>query len=233
MAGTAEYHPTIKELPQSERPRERLLQVGAQQLGNAELLAILLRTGLQNENAVAVAQRLLARFSGLVGLAHANAAELSAERGLGDAKAAQLLAALELGRRLAQATPDERLQVRSPGDIAGLLTDMGFLEQEHLKVVLLNTRNQVLAVRELYKGAADRATVRVAEIFREAVRANSTALVVAHNHPSGDPSPSPDDVRVTEEIVEAGKLLGIEVLDHLVIGRGGWVSLRERRLGFR
>jgi DNA repair protein RadC len=230
---TVEYHPTIKDLPPSERPRERLLARGPSELANQELLAIVLRTGVKSENAVAVAQRLLARFGGLEGLARASLGELCAERGLGEAKAAQLQAALEIGRRLAAARPEERVQVRSPSDVANLLMEMGLLEQEHLRVVLLNTRNQVLAVREVYKGAADRATIRVAEVFREAVRANSTAVVVAHNHPSGDPSPSPEDVRVTEEIVQAGKLLDIEVLDHLVIGRDRYVSLRERRLGFR
>ena len=233
MATLVEYHPTIKDLPSSERPRERLLRLGPGQLADQELLAILLRTGVPSENAVAVAQRLLARFHGLDGLARASAAELCAERGLGEAKASQLLAALELGRRAAAVRPSERPVVRSPGDAANLLLEMSHLEQEHLRVVLLNARNQVLAVRELYKGAADRATIRVGEIFREAVRYNSVALVVAHNHPSGDPAPSPEDVQVTEEIVEAGKLLGVDVLDHLVIGRGHWVSLRERRLGFK
>ncbi|MCL5110052.1 MAG: DNA repair protein RadC [Chloroflexi bacterium] len=230
---TAEYHPTIKDLPAEERPRERLLSLGPGQLGNQELLAILLRTGTASENAVALAQRLLATFQGLEGLARASPVELCAQRGLGEAKSAQLLAALELGRRMAQAGTPERAQVRSPADVAGLLAEMGQLEQEHLRVVLLNARNQVVSIREVYKGAADRATVRVAEIFREAVRYNAVALVVAHNHPSGDPSPSPDDIRVTEEIVEAGKLLSVDVLDHVVIGRGRWVSLRERRLGFK
>lgn len=228
-----EYHPTIKDLPVGERPRERLLAQGAANLSNAELLAIILRTGLQNENAVAVAQRLIARFGGLDGVARASSSELCNERGLGEAKAAQLLAALELGRRLAAAGPETRLQVRSPGDVAPLLMEMGFLEQETVRVVLLNAKNRVLAVREIYKGAADRATVRVAEVFREAVRASSVAVVIAHNHPSGDPDPSPEDVRITEEFVAAGKLLDVDVLDHLIIGRNRYVSLRERRLGFR
>lgn len=228
-----EYHPTIKDLPVCERPRERLLARGPGELSNAELLAIVLRTGLQNENAVAMAQRLLARFGGLEGLARASAAELCGERGLGEAKAAQLQAAVALGRRLASAGGGERVQVRSPRDVATLVMEMGLLEQEHLRVVLLNAKNHVLAVREVYKGATDRASVRVAEVFREAVRANSVAVVVAHNHPSGDPTPSPEDVRITEEIVAGGKLLDIDVLDHLVIGRDKFVSLRERRLGFR
>jgi DNA repair protein RadC len=232
LTSLVEYHPTIKDLPVSDRPRERLIARGAAELSNQELLAIVLRTGLQNENVIAVALRLLARFGGLSELGRASFGELCQERGLGAAKAAQLLATLELGRRAAMARPEERAQVRSPGDVAALLMEMEILEQEHLRVVLLNTRNEVLAVREVYKGAADRATIRVGEIFREAIRQNSVALVVAHNHPSGDPSPSADDVRVTEEIVRAGKLLDIDVLDHLVIGRGRYISLRERRLGF-
>lgn len=226
------YHPTIKDLPAAERPRERLISRGAAGLSNQELLAIILRTGTKSENVMEVAQRILARFGGLAGLARLSPVELCQEHGLGVAKAAQLLAALELGRRAVAAQPDQRPQVKSPTDVWNLLMEMGLLEQEHLRVVLLNVRNEVLGVREIYKGAADRATIRVGEIFREAIRLNSVALVVAHNHPSGDPNPSAEDVRVTEEIVKAGKMLDIDVLDHLVIGHGRFISLRERRLGF-
>ena len=227
------YHPTIKELPLPERPRERLARLGPSALSTAELLAIILRTGVGGENALAVANRLLARYDGLGGLARASLSELLAERGVGLAKAAQLQAALELGRRLMMTVPEERPQIHTPADAAAmLLAEMAHLEQEHFWVLFLDTRNRVLGGEPVYKGSLNQSQVRIGEVFREAVRRNCAAVIVAHNHPSGDPSPSPEDVAVTRDLVAAGRLLGIEVLDHLVIGQGRWVSLRERGLGF-
>jgi len=232
MAGP-EYRLRIRDLPAQERPRERLRQHGPASLSNPELLAIVLRVGSGRESAIALATRLLARWGGLVGLARASFGELCAEHGMGEAKAAQVKAALELGRRLLAAAPEERPIVRSPADVANLLlAEMALLEQEHLRVVLLSTRNHVLGVPEVYKGTVNSAQVRVADIFREAVREGCPAIVVVHNHPSGDPEPSREDVEVTRQMVLAGELLGIEVLDHLVLARAGYVSLRERRLGF-
>jgi DNA repair protein RadC len=233
MVDDAQYNPTIKELPRSERPRERLLNHGPGALSSAELLAIILRTGTANENVVRLAQRLLASFDGLAGLARANPAELSAEKGLGPAKVTQVKAALELGRRMLIASPDERPQIRSPSDAANLvMSEMGLLEQEHLRVMLLDTKNRVLDTPTVYKGSLNTSLIRVGELFRDAVRANCAALIVLHNHPSGDPTPSPEDVTVTRQIVEAGKLLDIDVLDHLIIGQQRFVSLKERGLGF-
>ena len=228
-----EYHTLIRDLPATERPRERLRDYGAGSLSTSELLAIILRTGASRESVLALASRLLSCHGGLVGLARAGFGELCQERGLGEAKAAQLKAAFELGRRLASAQPEERATVRSPQDVANLLLpEMGLLEQEELRVVLMNTRNQVLGVHTVYRGSVNTSLVRVGELFREAVRQNCPALVVAHNHPSGDPTPSPDDVAMTKQAVEAGRLLDIEVLDHLVIGQQRFVSLKERRQGF-
>ena len=228
-----EYHPTIKELPVSERPRERLKKYGAASLSTAELLAIILRTGVGGENVLNLAARLLARFRGLTGLARAGFAELCAEKGVGMAKAAQLKAALELGRRLLITSPEERPQVRSPADAANLLMlEMGLLEQEHMRLILLDAKNRVLDTPTIYIGSLHTSAIRVGELFREAVRGNCAAIIVAHNHPSGDPTPSPEDVKVTEQIVAAGKLLDIEVLDHLILGRQRYVSLKERGLGF-
>ena len=230
---TVEYHVRIREMPASERPRERLRDYGPENLNNAELLAIILRVGTAAENVVHLAERLLATFGGLPGLRRATFSELRNEHGLGEAKAAQLQAALELGKRLLAAQPEERATVRSPQDVANLLRgEMALLEQEHLRVVLLNTRNQVMGVQEIYKGSVNAAQVRVGEVLRPAVRENCPALVVVHNHPSGDPTPSPQDIAVTKELVEAGKLLDIEVLDHIIIGQGGHVSMKERGLGF-
>ena len=172
-------------------------------------------------------------FGGLGGLARASFSELSAVTGVGQAKAAQLKAGLEIGRRLLVAAPNERPRIISPADAANLLMlEMSHLEQEHLRLLLLDTRNRVLASPTIYKGNVNTSVIRPAEIFREAIRHNSPALIVAHNHPSGDATPSPEDLRVTRQIAEAGKLLSIEVLDHLIIGRGCYVSLKERGLGF-
>jgi len=225
--------PTIKELPLPERPRERLARLGPAALSTAELLAIILRTGVGGENALLMASRLLARYNGLAGLARASLSELVAERGLGLAKASQLQAALELGRRLTVALPEERLQIRTPADVATvLLAEMSHLEQEHFWVLFLDTRNRILGSEPIYKGSLNQSQVRIGEVFREAVRRNCAAVIVAHNHPSGDPAPSPEDVAVTRDLVAAGKLLGIELIDHLIIGQGRWISLRERGLGF-
>ncbi|MBE7552072.1 MAG: DNA repair protein RadC [Anaerolineales bacterium] len=227
------YHPTIHDFPLGERPRERLQYYGPTALSNAELLAILLRVGTPGENVIALSTRLLTQFGGLGGLARASFGELATIRGLGTAKTAQLKAAIELGRRLLVTSPDARPQITSPLDAANLLMlEMGSLEQEHLRTLLLDTKNRVLASPTVYVGNVNASIIRVSEVFREAVRENATAIIVAHNHPSGDPTPSPEDVQVTRSIVEAGSLLGIDVLDHLVIGHQRFVSLKERGLGF-
>lgn len=233
MSADAEYHPTIKELPSEERPRERLLHYGANALSNAELLAIILRTGTRDENVIVVAQRILAAFGSLGGLVRASTSEMMGKKGLGPAKVAQVKAAMELGRRLLIESPEERPQIRSPADAANLvMSEMAYLEQEHLRVMLLDTKNRVLDTKRVYQGSLNTSLIRVAEIFRDAIRANCASLIVLHNHPSGDPTPSPEDVAVTKQIVEAGKLLDIDVLDHLIIGRQRFVSLKERGLGF-
>ncbi len=223
----------ISDLHESDRPRERLASLGPQALTNAELLAILLRVGVQGENAVEVGQRLLKKFGGLRGLHRAPFKELMNQHGMGEAKASQIQAAIELGRRLTLEAPEERPSINSPADAAALVQyDMSALEQEHLRVILLDRRNRVLEILEVYKGSVNSSQVRVGELFKDAIRTNASAVIVAHNHPSGDPTPSPDDVAVTRAMVQAGKLLDIDVLDHLVIGSGKWISLKERGLGF-
>ncbi|MDM8532122.1 DNA repair protein RadC [Anaerolineales bacterium HSG25] len=227
------YHPRIVDLPEGERPRERLIHYGANSLSNAELIAILLRTGNPGENVIALSTRILIEQGGLNGLSRATFSDLQAYKGLGEAKYTQLKAALELGKRLLIAAPDARPQITSPNDAANfLMLEMGHLEQEHLYTLLLSTKNHVLGNHLVYKGNVNASVVRVAEVFREAIRENATSIIVAHNHPSGDPTPSPEDVRVTGSMVEAGKLLNIEVLDHLVIGHQQFVSMREQGLGF-
>lgn len=225
--------PTIKDMPAGERPRERLIRAGEGALSTAELLAIILRTGVGGESVLDMARRLLSSYDGLPGLARASFAELKAERGLGNAKTAQLKAALELGRRILLATPEERFVVRSPSDVAQLLmAEMSHLEQENFRVLYLDTRNRLLGSDTMYVGSLNASHIRVGEVFREAIKRNCAAVIVAHNHPSGDPSPSQEDVEVTRRLITAGDLLNIEVLDHLVIGQQRFVSLRERGLGF-
>lgn len=228
-----EYMLMIRDLAQEDRPRERLKRVGPAALTTAELLAVILRVGTRGVSALRLAERLLAEFNGLPGLSRASITELAGINGIGDAKGVQIKAALELGRRMVASAPEERPRVTSPADAANLLmSEMMFLEQEHLRVILLNTRNEVLSTPTIYQGSLNTSVIRVGELFRAAVRANAAALIVAHNHPSGDPSPSPEDINVTRQLVKAGKLLDVNVLDHIVIGHQRYVSLKERRLGF-
>lgn len=223
----------ITDLDASERPRERLARLGPQVLNNAELLAILLRVGVAGENAVQVGQRLLRAFGGLTGLHRASFAEVCAQHGIGEAKAAQIKAAIELGRRMAVETPDERPTIHSPEDAAALVKyEMSALEQEELRVILLDTRNRVLGIETIYRGSLNSSQVRVGELFKAAIRQNAASLIVVHNHPSGDPTPSPEDIALTRAIVQSGQLLDIEALDHLVIGQMRYISLKERGLGF-
>ncbi len=230
---SASSPPAIRDFPVEERPRERLRSYGPGHLTNSELMAILLRSGLAGENVLAMATRLLARFDGLEGMARAGYDELCATRGVSDAKACQVLAAFELGRRFASLTPADRPAMGSPGDVANMLmAEMSLLEQEHFRVVLLNAKNHVLGVQSVYIGNVDSAVVRPAEVFAEAVRRTCPRVVMVHNHPSGDPTPSPEDIDITRRIIEAGRVLDVEVLDHVIIGRQRFVSMKERGRGF-
>jgi DNA repair protein RadC len=223
----------IRDMAEQDRPRERMRQVGAGAVSTAELLAIILRTGSGGENVVRLAERLLAQFGSLPGLARASIPELMMVKGIGQAKACEVKSALELGRRLMASAPEERSVVSSPADAANLLmSEMMFLEQEHLRLILLDTRNRVLQTPTIYVGSLNTSVVRISELFRAALKANAAAMIVAHNHPSGDPAPSPEDIQVTRKLVEAGKLMNLEVLDHIVIGHQRFVSLKERGLGF-
>jgi DNA repair protein RadC len=228
------YSPLIRELPLTERPRERLRLYGVSNLSNAELLAILMRTGSEGESVLNLASRVIAKFQGLPGLARVGFNELCAFHGVSEAKACQVLAAIELGRRISALQPESQPTISSPRDVANLLaSEMAFLEQEHLRVVLLDTKNHVLSVSQVYIGSVNTTMIRVAEVLRPGVRQNCPRIIVVHNHPSGDPAPSPEDVAVTKQIYEAGKLLDIELLDHIIIGSGNrFVSLKEKGLGF-
>lgn len=213
-------------------PIARLASCGAAALSDTEIIAALLSGRAGRASTFTLAQLLLGTFGDWNGLQRASIDELQRVPGLGRARAARLKAALEVGRRLLVA-PGERLQIRAPGDAAQLLmAELGHRDQEHLCTVLLDTKNRVQALHTVYIGSLNSSMVRVGEVFKEAIRRNSAALIVSHNHPSGDPTPSPEDVQVTREIVAAGKLIDIEVLDHLIVSAGRFVSLRERGLGF-
>jgi DNA repair protein RadC len=229
----AEYQLRIREMPEHEKPRERLRDYGPEALSDGELLAILLRVGSVGINAVQLSQQLLREFGGWRGLQRAGFHDLLGRHGVGEAKIAQLKAALEIGRRLALLGGEDRVQIKSPADVAALMqVEMSHLDQEHLRAICVNTKNHVQKIQTVYIGSLNASMVRVGEVFREAIKLNSAALIVVHNHPSGDPTPSAEDVLVTRQIVDAGKLLDIDVLDHLVIGQGRYVSMRERGLGF-
>ncbi len=226
-------HRRLREVPAAERPRERLAMRGAAGLTAAELIAIVWGSGAAGRSATELAEEALARHDGLTGLARATDLELEAIAGVGPVRAAQLASAFELGRRLLADWPAARWTVRSPRDVADrLVLQMGRLEREELRVVLLNTKNVVLRVATVYQGNVSSSLVRVGEVFRDAVRLNATGLILVHNHPSGDPTPSPEDLHLTAEVLAAGRLLDIQLLDHLVVGHDAWVSLRDRGIAF-
>ncbi len=224
-----ELHVKLKDVPKAERPRERLLQYGATHLSNKELIAILLGSGTRNESVLNLANRVLMHFEGLKLLKNATIEELTAIKGIGPARGVIMLAALELGERLNKYKPTERYVVRSPEDGADyVMEEMRTLDQEHFIALFLNTKNQIIHSQTIFIGTLNSSVVHPREIFREAVRRSSASIIVAHNHPSGDPTPSPEDINVTKRLVKAGKIMGIEVLDHLVIGDGRFVSLKEK-----
>ncbi|MBE3598260.1 MAG: DNA repair protein RadC [Limnochordaceae bacterium] len=210
------------------RPRERLVAHGPSALSDAEVLAILLRTGRRGVNAVALAEQVLQSVGGLGGLLAARAPALARVRGVGQAKAAQVLAAVELARRMARHGAGERAHVRQASDVFDLLgVEMGRLDRERFLVVLLDARHQVLRICSVSEGDLSQAPAHPREVFKPAIEHSSAAVILVHNHPSGDPFPSEVDVQLTERLASAGELLGIEVVDHVIIGHGRYSSLRE------
>lgn len=217
----------IRELPLHERPASRIADHGPDALSDAELLAL-----VSGQHDLEICAQSLRDYQGWVGLLRADIRAVAASIGT-PRKAASLKAALEIGRRLAIAGYEDRFQVKSPADVAKLfMAEMMALDQEELWVACLDTKNRLIKVAKVYRGSVNTAMIRVGEVFKEALRLNAASIVVVHNHPSTDPTPSPEDILVTRQIVEAGKLLDCEVLDHLVIASSRYVSLRERGLGF-
>ena len=219
----------IRELPVSERPREKLLDKGAYAVSDAELLAILLRSGTREENVARIAERLLKECQGLPGLAALSPQEIKKFHGIGPAKAVTLAAAVELAKRLATQVPADKPVIRSPGDAALLfMPKLRYESKEHFMLLLLSTKNHVLAMPVISVGSLNASVVHPREVFRQAINYSAASVILAHNHPSGDPSPSQEDILLTRRLAEAGRLLDIAVLDHVIIGDGKYVSMKEK-----
>jgi DNA repair protein RadC len=219
----------IKELPSNERPREKVLNNGFNTLSNSELIAILLRTGTKQESALQLANKLLIQINGLKNILHVTLEELTSIKGIGPTKAVQLLTSIELGKRINQSSKDEKYIIRSPHDCADYLKyDMSTLQQEHFVCLYLNTKNQVIYNQTVFIGSLNSSIVHPREVFNTAIKKSAASVICAHNHPSGDPTPSKEDIDVTKRLVECGKIIGIEVLDHIIIGDGKYVSLKEK-----
>nr|WP_269435828.1 DNA repair protein RadC [Gracilibacillus suaedae] len=223
--------PTIKmkEVPKEDRPRERLLEHGPDHLSNQELLAILLGSGTQKENVHQLAEKVLKHFEGLRMLKDVTIEELIEIKGIGQVKGVNILAAVEFGKRIQQFKERERYVIRSPEDGANyVMEEMSSLKQEHFVSIFLNTKNQVIHRQTIFIGSLNASIVHPREVFREAIKRSAASIICAHNHPSGDPSPSQEDIHVTKRLSESGKMIGIELLDHLIIGDHKFISLKEK-----
>jgi DNA repair protein RadC len=222
---------TIKELPEEDRPREKLLKKGSKYLSNSELLALIIRTGGKKKTAVKLAQDLLNNFGGLKSIVDLSCEELKAVKGIGTAKATQIAAAVELAKRISALKNENHNKINSPIKAVELLSpEMRFLKQEVLKAVLLDVKNQVIAVPEISRGGLSSSIVHPREVFREAIRRSSAALILVHNHPSGDPKPSADDLNITKRLVKTGEIVGIKVVDHIIIAGENYLSFKEENL---
>lgn len=220
---------TIKDIPPQDRPRERLIKYGPEALSNSELVALIIRTGTKDENALMISNRILSQNQGLEFLSDSTVQELSNINGIGYAKAAQIKAAVELGKRLKNYKRDNITKINCPLDAAELvMEEMRHLRKEHLRVIFLNTKNIVIDIKDISMGSLNSSIVHPREIFSEAIRKSSASIIVCHNHPSGDPTQSQEDINITKRLYEVGKIIGIELLDHIIIGDNCYVSLKEK-----
>lgn len=222
----------IKDMPQNERPKEKLLTYGAENLSNSELLAIILRTGTRRENVLQLSSQLLSQLGGLDGVLNASFNDITSIEGIKEGKASQILALAELFSRFRTLKAMKKdVKINSPKDLADLLVgEMNDLTQEVLKVVLLSTKNMIIATKDVFKGSLNTSIVHPREIFKQAIDKNSASIIICHNHPSGDPTPSKEDINITLRIKECGNILGIQLVDHIIIGNNKFVSLKERGL---
>lgn len=227
-----DYSLKIKDIPEFERPKEKLLTYGADTLSNSELLAIILRTGTKGENVLQMSNRLLSELDGLDGILSAGFDDITSIKGIKNGKASQILALSELYKRFRTLkTIKDQVKITKPSDLADLLMgEMNELNQEVLKVILLSTKNVIIGIRDVFKGSLNTSIVHPREIFKQAINKNSASIIICHNHPSGDPIPSKEDINITIRIKECGNILGIKLIDHIIIGKNKFVSLKERGL---
>lgn len=223
---------SIKNMPISERPREKLLSYGSQSLSNAELLAIILSTGTKDRTAIDLARSILnTSTEGLRGLKDCTIEELSQVRGVGLAKASQIIAAVELGKRISLTTKVNNYKIKGPDDVSNLLMEeMRYLNKEIFNILLLTTKHDIIAIENISVGSLNASIVHPREVFNRAIKRSSSAIILAHNHPSGDPNPSGEDINITKRLIEAGNIIGISVLDHIIIGDGVYFSMKEHKL---
>ena len=220
----------VNDIPLNERPVEKLLQFGVESLSNEELLAILLRTGTKGENVIALSKRLLIELDGLDGLLNVSFEEASKIKGIKKVKACQIIAMMELFNRFKTLkSQKENLKISSPKDVSTLLiNEMSNFKQEVFKLILLNTKNIIIGTKDVFKGTLNSSIVHPREVFKEAVQRGSANIIVCHNHPSGDPNPSKEDLDITLRLKECGNIMGIGLLDHIIIGNNKYVSLKEK-----
>ena len=223
---------TIHDLPLSERPRERLLKLGSEALSAQEILALILGRGVKGESVMVTSQRLLSRFGNLKGIASASVEELTEINGIGPAKAAQIKAAFELSKRLESVADEtQKPMVKSPEDVANIVrSQLKGKKKEHFLVLCLDTRNRLINRKPVSMGSLDTSVVHPREVFKEAISSNAASVIFAHNHPSGDPEPSKEDIELTKRLVKAGEIMGIEVLDHIIVCDRSYLSLKAKNL---
>ena len=223
---------TIKELPMTERPREKLYSHGPSALSNEELLAIIIRTGNKEDSAIDLARKILSKDNrGLAYLRDTTLQELMEIKGIGRCKAAQILSAIEIGKRLNYKEALYKVKINEPSTIANLYMDeMRYLQKEHFRIALLDTKNQIIVTEEISVGTLNASIVHPRDVFKAAIKRNSNSMILVHNHPSGDPKPSNEDINITNRLVEVGNLIGIKVLDHIIIGDNRYISFKEKNL---
>lgn len=226
------YNLKVMDLPLNERPEEKLFLYGAESLNNAELIALILRCGSKNENVLGLSSRVLETVDGLNGMLSAGVEDFLQINGIKRAKASRLIALCELAKRInSYRGTSEEIKITEPRIVANILmNEMQNLPQEVLKLVILNTKNVVISIKEVFKGSLNSSIVHPREIFSEALKKNAASIIICHNHPSGDPTPSKEDINITLRIKECGKIIGIELLDHVIIGNGNYTSMKEKSI---
>ena len=223
---------TIKDLPLNERPREKLYRYGVKSLSNSELIAVIIRTGNKGDTAIQLAERIISLDDRGIGfLSDATIEELTDVKGIGNCKAAQLLAAIELGKRISAYKKEDNIRISGPNDITDLLMEeMRYLKKEYFKIAILDTKNQIITIENISIGNLNSSIVHPREVFNRAIKRSANSIILVHNRPSGDPTPSSEDINITNRLIEAGSILGIKVLDHIIIGDNKYISFKERNI---